>query len=91
MLWSLSICEGIHKTVKKEDKCKIIVNVDRFFHRFLYISHSLWELLLYSHLLDVNNMNSFTGSLPKLQRSPASQQKGALMEYNMLSSCRSFT
>lgn len=63
----------------------------KIFHRFLYISHFLWELLLCSHLLDVSNVNSFTDSSPKLQCSPASQQKGALMEYKMLSSCRSFT
>lgn len=29
MLWGLGVCEGIHKTVNKEDKCKIIANRGR--------------------------------------------------------------
>jgi len=71
--------------VKKEDNDKILVNVERFFfHRFLYISHFVWELLLYSHLLEVNNMGSFTDSLPELQHSPAIQQMVALMQDKML-------
>lgn len=57
MFWSLRTCEGIPKIVKKEGKCKASVKVEWFFINSL-ISHILWERLLYSRLLEVNNTNS---------------------------------